>query len=146
MAFGRLDTRTHTDGVPMADINVTPLVDVVLVLLVIFIITAPLMVSAIKLELPQAETVRAPDVAEFVSVVLDAKGAVFLNDQPVSEPQLQQAFALAAAANPDTEVHLRADASLTYGRVVSVMGLAQKAGLSRIAFLTRYPEPPAANR
>src|SRR5215217_4707962 len=107
MAFGRLE-RTKGDP-PLSDINVTPLVDVMLVLVVIFIITAPLLASSIRLDLPRAEGTQAADAPRFVTVVLDKSGKVFLNDKPVLVPQLAEQLAAAARQNPDTEIQLRAD-------------------------------------
>lgn len=139
MAFGRLE-RTAAPQ-PMSDINITPLVDVMLVLVVIFLLTAPLLASAIRLDLPRAGG-STPGVAPAsVTVVLDAGGQVFLNDQPLDTAALAQRFAALAAQSRDTEVQLRADAAVPYGRVVQVLGAAQQAGLSRIGFVT---EPVAA--
>ena len=133
MAFGRLE---RTQGPqPMSDINVTPLVDVMLVLVVIFIITAPLLASSIRLDLPKAEGTQSVDAPRFVTVVVDPQGALFLNDRPVSLAQLGEQLAASARQNPDTEIQLRADEGVPYGRVVEVMGLAHKAGLQRIGFV-----------
>lgn len=128
---------------PLSDINVTPLVDVMLVLLVIFILTAPLMASSIRLDLPKTDAGQPTQTPQFVSVVIDAKGGIFLNEAPVDAEQLAAGLAKAAAASRDTEVQLRADEGVPYGRVVQVMGLANKAGLSRIGFVTEAP-PTAA--
>lgn len=137
MPFGRLE---RTEGPrPMSDINVTPLVDVMLVLVVILIITAPLMASSLRLDLPRAEGARPQDAPKFVTVGLDKQGGVFLDEKPVNEEQLAQGLSQAARRDPDTEVQLRADQSVPYGRVVQVMGAAQKAGLARIGFVA---EPP----
>ena len=133
MSFGRLE-RTHS-AQPMSEINVTPLVDVMLVLLVIFIITAPLLASSIKLDLPKTDAAKPNDVPQFVTLVVDRSGQAFLNDQPVSAAQLAQSLKRSAALNPDTEVQLRADELVHYGRIVEVMGAAQKAGLNRIGFV-----------
>ena len=137
MPFGRLSSRPSP--APMSEINVTPLVDVMLVLLVIFILTAPLLTSAIRLDLPQTEGARSGEAPQSVSLVLDAQGGVFLNDQPVSQDVLRERLQQLARRNPDTEVQLRADASLAYGRVVEAMGLASQAGLSRIGFVAEAP-------
>jgi biopolymer transport protein TolR len=133
MAFGRLE-RTQGDA-PMSEINVTPLVDVMLVLVVILIITAPLLASSIRLDLPKAEGTQAADAPRFVTVVVDKAGKVFLNDQPLEPAQLAQQLAAQATANPEIELQLRADEGVPYGRVVEVMGLAHKAGLTRIGFV-----------
>ncbi|HET8746220.1 MAG TPA: biopolymer transporter ExbD [Ramlibacter sp.] len=133
MAFGRLE-RTKGEP-PMSDINVTPLVDVMLVLVVIFIITAPLLASSIRLDLPRAEGTQPGDAPRFVTVVLDRTGQAFFNDQPVDAAGLESRLGAAAKENPETEIQLRADQTVPYGRVVEVMGLAHKAGLSRIGFV-----------
>ncbi|MDO8458299.1 MAG: biopolymer transporter ExbD [Burkholderiaceae bacterium] len=133
MSFGRLE-RTKGSK-PMSDINMTQLVDVMLVLVVIFIITAPLMTSSIKLDLPKTEAAKPVDAPKFVTLVVDKAGQVFLGDKPISVSQLAESLVKIAQANPDTEVQLRADATVPYGRVVQVMGVAQKAGLNRIGFV-----------
>jgi biopolymer transport protein TolR len=133
MAFGRIE-RTTMDP-PMSEINVTPLVDVMLVLVVIFIITAPLLASTIRLDLPKAEGTQPGDAPRFVTVVLDKAGQVFLNDKLVAPAQLADQLAASARQNPDTEIQLRADQGVPYGKVVEVMGVAHKAGLSRIGFV-----------
>jgi biopolymer transport protein TolR len=139
MAFGRLE---RSEGPrPFSEINVTPLVDVMLVLVVIFIITAPLMASSIKLDLPKADATQANDTPQFVTLVVDKAGQTFLNDKPVALTELGQGLAQAAALSPDTEVQLRADEAVPYGRVVEVIGLAQKAGLSRIGFVANPVKP-----
>jgi biopolymer transport protein TolR len=135
MAFGRLE---RTEGPkPMSEINVTPLVDVMLVLVVIFIITAPLLASSIRLDLPRSEAAQPGDTPRFVTVALDAAGGTFFNDQPVSPEQLAERLAAAAKQGAETEVQLRADQAVPYGRVVEVMDAAQKAGLNRIGFVAQ---------
>jgi biopolymer transport protein TolR len=133
MAFGRLE-RTQGEA-PISDINVTPLVDVMLVLVVILIITAPLLASSIRLDLPKAEGTQAADAPRFVTVVLDRTGQMFFNDKPVAAAALAEQLAAAAKQNPETEIQLRADEGVPYGRVVEVMGVAHKAGLTRIGFV-----------
>jgi len=140
MAFGRLE-RTHGPQ-PMSDINMTPLVDVMLVLVVIFIITAPLLANSIRLDLPRTDSAKPNEAPKFITVALDKAGQVFVDDKPVTPPQLAQRLAEAAQRNPETEVQLRADQAVPYGRVVEVMGAAQKAGLNRIGFVAE-PEQPA---
>jgi biopolymer transport protein TolR len=133
VAFGRLE-RTKGEP-PMSDINVTPLVDVMLVLVVIFIITAPLLASSIRLDLPKAEGTQPGDAPRSVTVAIDRRGQVFFNDKPVAPNQLADQLAVSAKQNPDTELQLRADAGVPYGRVVEIMGIANKAGLNRIGFV-----------
>ncbi|PIT76853.1 biopolymer transporter ExbD [Limnohabitans sp. G3-2] len=142
MAFGRLESRQP--AAPMSEINVTPMVDVMLVLLVIFILTAPLMTSAIRLDLPQTEGAEAGAVSPSLTLAVDAQGALFLNDQAITPEVLRLRLAQAAQRNPNTELELRADQSVPYGRVVEAMGLAQKAGLSRMGFVAQTA--PALDR
>ncbi len=123
----------------MSEINVTPLVDVMLVLVVIFILTAPLLATSIRLDLPRADGASAQTPPAFVQVVIDRKGQAYLDDQPIGLAALAQAFAERARKSPDTEVQLRADEAVSYGRVVEVLGLAQKAGLNRIGFVAQAP-------
>lgn len=133
MAFGRLE---RTEGEPpISEINVTPLVDVMLVLVVIFILTAPLLASSIRLDLPRAEGAEAGQGGRFVAVAVDAAGQVFLQDRPVTREQLREQLATVARQAPDTEIQLRADQGVPYGRVVEVMGIAHQAGLQRIGFV-----------
>jgi biopolymer transport protein TolR len=143
MAFGRLG-RVRPSA-PMNDINVTPLVDVMLVLLVIFILTAPLLTSAIRLDLPKTDGAQAGQAPVAVTLVLNTQGQVFLNDQAVRLPELAVQLKALATQRPDTEVQLRADQAVPYGRVVEVMGVAQKAGLSRIGFVADAPARDLAN-
>ena len=140
MAFGRLERDKGTP--PMSDINMTPLIDVMLVLVVIFIITAPLLASSIKLDLPKTDAATPSEAPRFILLVLDKSGQVFINDKPVPTEELARQLAQTAAQNPDTEVQLRADEAVPYGRVVELMGAAQKAGLNRIGFMADA-RPPA---
>lgn len=134
MSFGRLASRPSAQ--PMSDINMTPLVDVMLVLLVIFMLAAPLMASSIKLDLPQSDAAKAEQSAPFVTVVVGPDGQIYFNEKALDLAQLAQQLALSAQANPLTELQLRADSALPYGRLVEVMGVAQKANLNRIGFVT----------
>ena len=133
MAFGRLE-RTRGDP-PMSDINMTPLIDVMLVLVVIFLITAPLLASSVRLDLPRTEAAGASDAPRSVLVVVDRSGQVFVDDKPVTSTELATRLTRVAVQDPDTEVQLRADRAVAYGRVVEVIGMAQKAGLGRIGFV-----------
>lgn len=134
MAMGQLDH--HHDTGPMAEINITPLVDVMLVLVVILIITAPLMASSIRLDLPQNKIAKSSEAPHFLSVSVQASGQLFLADQPISSQALLAAFAQAFARNPETEVRVRADKAAAYGAIASVLASAQEVGLSRIGFVT----------
>ena len=137
MAFGRLERAGNAR--PMSDINMTPLIDVMLVLLVIFIITAPLMTSSLKLDLPKAQGARPSDAPLYVAVSVDAKGQLFWGDEPLAAETLQAKVREAARRNPGTEVQLRADQAVPYGRIAELIGLVQAGGLSRIGFVTEAP-------
>jgi biopolymer transport protein ExbD len=138
MAFGRLD---RTPGAqPMSDINMTPLIDVMLVLLVIFIITAPLMASSLKLDLPRAEGAATSSAPSFVALAINAEGELFLGEQKLDRAKEQALVSdrvrAAARQDPGTEVQLRADSRVPYGRVAELIGWVQAAGLTRIGLVT----------
>ena len=133
MAFGRLERSQGPQ--PMSEINMTPLVDVMLVLVVIFIITAPLLASSIRLDLPRTDAAKPGDTPKFVTVTLDKAGSTFLDERPVTPAELADRLAQAARSDPEMEVQLRADQAVPYGRVIEVMGAAQKAGLNRVGFV-----------
>ena len=136
MAFGGFD-RDDSPMRPMAEINTTPLVDVMLVLLVIFIITAPLMTHAIRLDLPSAEAPVSAERPETVTVSIDADEALYWNDAPVADAAaLRERLAQAAGRQPQPELHLRGDRAVRYQRIAEVMSAAQQAGLARIGFVT----------
>jgi biopolymer transport protein TolR len=141
MSFGRLERTSSAQ--PMSEINMTPLIDVMLVLLVIFIITAPLLVGAVKVELPKAEGATSLDVPQSVSLSIDKAGQLFVDGQALSAEALGNALKLTAQRNPQAEVQLRADTAVPYGRVVEVMGLVHKAGLTRLGFVAQAPEQAA---
>ena len=141
MAFGRLERSGASQ--PMSDINMTPLIDVMLVLLVIFIITAPLMTSSLKLDLPKAEGGKPSDAPISLLLAVDAGGQYFIGDEAVAAERISARVHEAAQRDPATEVQLRADSRVPYGRVAELIGLVQDAGLSRIGFVTETP-PPAS--
>ncbi|HJW10936.1 MAG TPA: biopolymer transporter ExbD [Albitalea sp.] len=133
MAFGRLERSPGPQ--PMSDINMTPLIDVMLVLLVIFIITAPLMTSSLKLDLPKTDAAQPSDAPQFISVAIDPAGTLYFGDERLDAAAFAARVADAARRNPQTEVQLRADRSVPYGRVAELIGVVQKAGLNRIGFI-----------
>ena len=124
----------------MSEINMTPLIDVMLVLVVIFIITAPLLASSIKLDLPKTDAAKPNEAPRFVMLVVDKTGQTYIDDKAVAFSELPERFGQIAQQNPDTELQLRADEAVPYGRVVQVMGAAQKAGLNRLGFVAN-PKP-----
>ena len=134
MAFGRFPRTSQAK--PFSDINVTPLVDVMLVLMVIFILTAPLLTSAIRMDLPQSKASQAGEAPESISLSLTAAGEIFLNDKSVQRAALPSELQQVALLKPQVEVQLRADQAVPYGQVLELMGMAQQAGLTRIGFVT----------
>src|SRR4051812_13669805 len=134
MAFGRLQRPPGAQ--PMSDINMTPLIDVMLVLLVIFMITAPLMASSVKLDLPKTDAGQPSETPQFISIALDQQGRLYFGDDVVDAATFNARVTEAARKNPQTEVQLRADQKVPYGRVAELIGMIQKAGLSRLGFVT----------
>ena len=132
MAFG---TQDETDDV-MNEINMTPLVDVMLVLLIIFIITVPVMKHAIKVELPSATAQKQQLKPETIALSVDAQGAYYWNQNPVSEADLDRMLEAEAAKEPQPELHIRGDKAVRYEYVVQAMAQARQAGLHKIGFVT----------
>ncbi len=140
MAFGRLERSAAPR--PMSDINMTPLIDVMLVLLVIFIITAPLLTTSLKLDLPSTQAARPSDSTQFITLAIDPQGRMYFGDERLDAGPLSLRIQEVARQNPRTEVQLRADEQVPYGRVAELIGLVQEAGLSRIGFVTETAAPP----
>lgn len=138
MAFGGF-SKTQASQ-PMAEINMVPLIDVMLVLLVIFIIAAPLMTHAVKLELPKASSAPEDSKPELVRLSVDATGQVYWNDERVDASMWQQHMAAAAARQPQPELRIRANGVVPYRAVAGVMSDAASAGLTRIGFVTEPVE------
>jgi len=128
--------RRYRDKPPMADMNVVPLVDVMLVLLVIFIITAPLLTNAVKIDLPKASSRANITQPDHIALAIRANGELFWNGSALTQDALAQRFAQAAARQPQPELHIRADRHVYYDNVGQVMALAAKAGLTRIGFVS----------
>lgn len=139
MAFGGLERKR--DAAPMADINMTPLIDVMLVLLVIFIITAPLFTHAIRLDLPKVAAEPERQTPQTVTLSIDGAGKIYWNGQAVSLDEMRARFVAAGKQADQPELQLRAGRSTRYEVIAQVMGAAQQAGLARIGFVT---EPPPA--
>ena len=132
MAFG---TQDESDEV-MNEINMTPLVDVMLVLLIIFIITVPVMQHAVNVDLPRATNQPENIKPETVRLSVDASGAYFWNAEPISDEALQARLTAAASQVPQPELHIRGDKAVRYERVARAMAAAQRAGVHKIGFIT----------
>ena len=124
----------------MSEINVTPLVDVMLVLLIIFMITVPVMKQSVELELPRANSQPLDAQPQTVRLAVDARGQYWWNEAPVSDQDLVRMLRAAATRDPQPELHIRGDKDVRYERVAQVMALAQQAGLRKIGFITE-PKP-----
>ena len=132
MAFG---TQDDPDEV-MNEINMTPLVDVMLVLLIIFIITVPVMKHSVNVDLPQASSQREEVKPETLHLSVDASGAYYLNEAKVSEAALPGLLQAEAARQPQPDLHIRGDKAVRYEHVARAMAMAQQAGLRKIGFIT----------
>ena len=134
MAMGSFDPR-RSQG-PVSDINVVPLVDVMLVLLVIFIITAPILTHSVKIDLPKASSTPNLTRPEHIELGIRTSGELFWNGAPVTLEELDARFAAEAQRQPQPELHIRADRLAYYETVARVMSSAAKSGLTRIGFVT----------
>jgi len=134
MAFGSLSEQD--DAGDLAEINMIPLIDVMLVLLVIFIVTAPLLTHAVKVDLPKATSTPNLTKPENVQLAIDAAGLTYWNGAAVDAAELQQRLTLAAAQTPQPELHLRAERSTPYEKVAEVISASALTGLTKLGFVT----------
>jgi biopolymer transport protein ExbD len=134
MAFGSFDRKTSSQ--PMAEINMVPLIDVVLVLLVIFIVTAPLLTNVVKLDLPKATSAADIQKPEKVEFAIDANGGLFWKGERITREDAIARFAEEGRKRPQPEVYLRADQNVPYRYVAETLADASKGGLSKIAFVS----------
>jgi biopolymer transport protein ExbD len=121
----------------MAEINVTPLVDVMLVLLVVFIITAPLLMQAVPVALPETAAVEMPEMPHHVPLTINAQGVVYMDRQAVPVENLEAALRNLRTSHADISVQLYADENVKYGIVAEVMAAVSRAGITRLGFITR---------
>jgi biopolymer transport protein ExbD len=144
MAFGGFDNKS-SGGQAMSEINMVPLIDVMLVLLVIFIITAPLLAHSIRINMPQVSAEPVKEEPKTIDLAIDAAGQLFWDEKPVAEADLAARFAAAAASQPQPELRIRADLDTRYETLAKVMGAARRSGLGRIGFVTNpAPAVPGA--
>lgn len=139
MAFGTL--ANQDDHEALAEINMVPLIDVMLVLLVIFIITAPLLTHAVKVELPRASSALNQSRAEHIDLAVDELGRIYWNGGELAAEQINAQFALAAQRHPQPELHLRAARATRYEKIAELLSGAARAGLTRVGFVTDPRSP-----
>ena len=137
MALGMFDKEGFS--APVAEINTTPLVDVMLVLMVIFLVTAPMLTQAVKLELPNETATKITD-RNPISISVNAEGHYYWNKQPVSAIELKARLQATAQVDAKRPIHLHADTNSAYGKISTILALAQKSGLNNIGFVTE-PKP-----
>lgn len=135
MAFGGFERDAR--GAPMSEINMVPLIDVMLVLLIVFMITAPLLTHSVKIDLPIASSTSSNEKPDTVTLAIDASGALFWNNQAIDEAALAARLEEAAALSPQPELHLRADKDTRYERLAQLMAQVNGAGLQKIGFVTQ---------
>ena len=126
-----------SDREAMSEINVTPLVDVMLVLLIVFIVTAPLLTQAVKVDLPKTEKTDPSPDQHTSTIAIDAQGKATLNDQPLALDGLETSLRALLQADPELIVQFQADKAVPYGTVAEAMAIAHKAGIQKLAFITR---------
>ncbi len=139
MSFGSFE-RDRSASNTLSEINMVPLIDVMLVLLVIFIITAPLLSHSIQINVPKATTQPVEQEPVVIDVAIDANGQMFWNEEPILEDSLAARLAQEASHDPQPEVRIRADLNTRYEVLANVMGSAKNAGIKRIGFITRPKE------
>jgi biopolymer transport protein ExbD len=137
------DVFSSDDDRDMAEINMTPLVDVMLVLLVIFMVTAPLFTHAVRIDLPRASSTPSADEPDAIVLSIDAAGAMRWNGAIVDEPLLAQRLAQAAAREPQPQLQLRADRATRYETVAALLSQVQRAGLTRLGLVTDPAQQPS---
>jgi biopolymer transport protein ExbD len=144
MAFSGLGGGGVPHSAPMAEINMIPLVDVMLVLLIIFMITAPLLAHKIKIDLPQASTVLLEEKPDTIVISLMADGRMFLNDVPIDRTKMIERLADEAQRKPQPELHLHVDRTLQFQALATVMADAQNAGMVKVGIATDPIKGPEA--
>ncbi|MEQ8604609.1 MAG: protein TolR [Marivibrio sp.] len=124
---------------PMSDINVTPFVDVMLVLLIVFMVTAPLLTVGVPVDLPETRAASLNDAEEPLVLTVDREGVVYIQETAIEEANLIARLRAVTGNNPDVRIFVRGDSQIRYGRVMEVMGQLSAAGFSKVALLARLP-------
>jgi biopolymer transport protein TolR len=144
MVGGRRGRRTYYR--PVSDINVTPFVDVMLVLLVVFMVTAPLMTVAVPIDLPKTQARSVSQDKEPLVVSIDSSGKVYLQEKGMDLTDLVPKLKAITGANADARIFVRGDKAVAYGRIMEVMGSISSAGFNKVALVADLPKPEAAGR
>jgi len=127
---------------PMSEINITPFVDVMLVLLVVFMVTAPMMTVAVPVDLPKTQAHTLQQDKEPLVVSMDAQGKIYLQDKPMKLDELVSKLKAVTGANPDARIFVRGDKELSYGKIMEVMGTISSAGFTKVALVADLPKGP----
>ncbi len=149
MAGGMMETRRNRRGHrsrwrPMAEINVTPFVDVMLVLLIVFMVTAPLLTVGVPIDLPQTEAQNISEPVEPLVISVNREGQIFIQETEVSLDALVPRLIAITDSNPEARIYVRGDRSIAYGWVMQVMGRVNSAGFRRVALIAELPRPETA--
>jgi biopolymer transport protein TolR len=131
---------------PMSEINVTPMVDVMLVLLIIFMIAAPLLTVGVPVDLPKTSAASINDQDEPLVISIDKEGKLYLQDSPIELDSLVARLEAITANKPDTRVYVRGDQAIAYGRIMEVMGTVSAAGFTKVALIAELPRDKAARK
>lgn len=134
MSFGGFEKNNNT---AMSEINTTPLVDVMLVLLIIFIVTAPLITNTVHVNLPSTQTAATPQKPNIINIALNEKGELFVNNKKISKDDLAAILAAQKNNKAETEIHLQADRDTPYHEITDIMAQAQKAGITKLGFVSK---------
>ena len=129
---------------PLSEINVTPFVDVMLVLLIVFMVTAPLLTVGVPVDLPKTQAAQLTDEVEPLVVTVRADGSVWLQESPIDRESLVAKLTAITGEKPDTWIFVRGDKAIAYGEVMTVMGMVSAAGFTKVALLAELPDPARA--
>jgi biopolymer transport protein TolR len=144
--LGRPSKGTRTRYKPLSEINVTPFVDVMLVLLIVFMVAAPLLTVGVPVDLPKTEAAQINEQVEPLTITVDGQGRVFIQESEVAADQLVPRLIAIQRNKADQRIFVRGDKGISYGRVMEVMGLVSSAGFDRVALIAEIPEGAAAQR
>ena len=125
---------------PMSEINVTPFVDVMLVLLIVFMVTAPLLTVGVPVDLPETRASQITDESTPLIITIKADGEIALQNRPIERPLLIPRLEAVASSRPDTRIFVRGDRAVSYGEVIAIMAEVQAAGFNRVALITKLPD------